>query len=66
MAALLNVPELSLALPVVFCYAFFDSLNIRSYTFEEAQAKPDNFLFFEPWFSEPAARQIPRRGFSGS
>ena len=47
-AALLNVPELSLALPVVFCYAFFDSLNIRSYTFEEAQANPDTFLFFEP------------------
>lgn len=46
-SALLNVAELSLVLPVVFCYAFFDSLNIHSYTFEDAQAHPDDFLFFE-------------------
>lgn len=43
-AAFLNIPVLTFLLPVIWFYAFFDALNLRSLTFD-TRCIQDDFLF---------------------
>ncbi|MBE5959851.1 MAG: hypothetical protein E7256_00455 [Lachnospiraceae bacterium] len=51
-AALMNLPEVLIFLPVIWCYAFFDACNSHALTMEERKIKDDAFIqrmtqFFE-------------------
>ena len=43
-AAMLHFPVMLIALPVIWCYAFFDSLNAYSKSFEERKIEDDQFV----------------------
>ena len=44
-SALLNIGLLCIVLPVIWAYALFDALNLRTQTPEQAEANPDDFMF---------------------
>lgn len=44
-AALINLGELAMFLPVIWLYAFFDSYNIRGRSDEEREREPDEYMF---------------------
>lgn len=44
-SALLNIGLLCIVLPVIWAYALFDALNLRTQTPEQAAANPDGFMF---------------------
>ncbi len=44
LAALINLPELLIFVPVIWCYAFFDALNAYPLSMEERKQKDDAFI----------------------
>ena len=47
LAGFLRLDILLFAVPVIWCYAFFDTMNKNSLTNEELNALPDRFLWIE-------------------
>ncbi|MEG0838203.1 MAG: hypothetical protein RSF33_00170 [Hydrogenoanaerobacterium sp.] len=44
-ASFLNLPIISVVLPVIWFFSFFDTFNIKGMSYDELMAHPDAFLF---------------------